>query len=207
MFKTMLRKAIKESQHVQRNWDLTKTIPQEDIDIIAESITGAPSKQNIQFFKPYFVTNREKIERVHRQTSGFLIKDGTEGAKGNSLTTNPQTLAQLLIVFARDFNKEDAEKKTNISDLWEQMDRDMHQAIGVAGGYANLTSSLLGYTTGFCGCIDKNEIQRVLDIPHKPVFLLGVGIADDSKPRREHHLRANLTFPKKIKNISVEYID
>ena len=57
MFRNMLKKAIHKSQHVQRNWDLSQEIPQEDIDIIAESVIGAPSKQNIKFFKPYFITD------------------------------------------------------------------------------------------------------------------------------------------------------
>ena len=47
MFKNMLKKAIHKSQHVQRNWDLSKSIPQEDIDLIAEAVTGAPSKHQI----------------------------------------------------------------------------------------------------------------------------------------------------------------
>jgi len=39
MFRNMLKKAIHKSQHVQRNWDLSKTIPQEDLDLIAEAVT------------------------------------------------------------------------------------------------------------------------------------------------------------------------
>ena len=68
MFKDMIKKAIHKSQHVQRNWDLSKSIPQEDMELIAEAITQAPSKQNVQFFKPYFITDRDKIQRVHRFT-------------------------------------------------------------------------------------------------------------------------------------------
>ena len=81
MFKDMIKKAIHKSQHVQRNWDLSKSIPQEDMELIAEAITQAPSKQNVQFFKPYFITDRDKIERVHRLTPGFFIADGKQGGK------------------------------------------------------------------------------------------------------------------------------
>lgn len=209
MFKDMIKKAIHKSQHVQRNWDLSKSIPQEDMELIAEAITQAPSKQNVQFFKPYFITDRDKIERVHRLTPGFFIADGKQGGKapqGNRLTTNPQTLANLLIVFAKDFDKEQANENTDVANQDHIMDTDMHQAIGVAAGYTNLTSALLGYSTGCCSCCNKDEIQRVLDIPHKPVLLMGVGWADESKPRREHHLMPHLTFPTKRKTISVEYI-
>ena len=109
----MLKKAIHKSQHVQRNWDLSKSIPQEDLDIIAEAVTGAPSKQNVTFFKPYFITDRKKIEAVHRLTKGFYIEDGKQGGKapnGNRLTTNTQTLANLLIVFAEDWKYQTIEE-------------------------------------------------------------------------------------------------
>ena len=207
MFREMLKKAIHKSQHVQRNWDLSKSIPEEDLEMIKEAITGAPSKQNVTFFKPYFITDRDKIEAVHRETPGFYIEDGKQGAKapnGNRLTTNPQTLANLLIVFAKDFDMEDAKSKTDQHSNYAVMDTDMHQAIGVAAGYTNLTSALLGYSTGCCSCCNKDEIQRILDIPHKPLLLMGVGIADESKPRRQHHLHDHLTFPTKRKSISVE---
>jgi nitroreductase len=50
MFRNMLKKAIHKSQHVQRNWDLNKSIPEEDLELIAEAVTQAPSKQNVTFF-------------------------------------------------------------------------------------------------------------------------------------------------------------
>ena len=199
MLKDELKKAIHKSQHVQRNWDLSKSIPQEDIDMIAEAITNAPSKQNLHFFKPYFITDRKTIEAVHRETPGFFIMDGIQGGKapkGNRLTTNPQVLANLLIVFAKDFDLEDAKTKTDQHSNYAVMDTDMHQAIGVAAGYTNLTSALLGYSTGCCSCCNKDEIQRLLNIPHKPVLLMGVGYPDESKPRREHHLHSHLCIKK-----------
>ena len=42
-------KAIHRSQHTQRNYDLSKTIPVEDIKTIITSATQCPSKQNVAF--------------------------------------------------------------------------------------------------------------------------------------------------------------
>lgn len=209
MFKSMLKKAIHKSQHVQRNWDLSKSIPQEDLDIIAEAVTGAPSKQNVTFFKPYFITDRKKIEAVHRLTKGFYIEDGKQGGKapnGNRLTTNTQTLANLLIVFAEDWKEEDAKNKTDISWEGETMEKDRLTAVGVAAGYVNMTAALMGYGTGCCSCCDKGEIQRTLGLPTKPLLLMGVGFPDESKPRRQHHINSELVFPTKRKNIEVTYL-
>ena len=49
MFNQMIKKSIHKSQHCNRNWDLSKSIPQEDIDLITESATQCPVKQNLNF--------------------------------------------------------------------------------------------------------------------------------------------------------------
>lgn len=206
----MLLKAIHKSQHVQRNWDLSKSIPEEDLEIIEQACLGAPSKQNVTFFKPYFITDRDVIEKIHRNTSGFYIQDGVKGGKapkGDRLTTNPQTLANLLIVFTKNFDKEQAKGNTDQWHNGELMETDMHQAVGVAAGYVNMTAALLGYSTGCCSCCNKDEIQRILDIDEKPILLMGVGYPDASKPRRQHHLKDELVFPTNRKgNLEVERV-
>lgn len=210
MLKNMLLKAIHKSQHVQRNWDLSKSIPEEDLEIIEQACLGAPSKQNVTFFKPYFITDRDVIERIHKNTTGFYIQDGVKGGKapkGDRLTTNPQTLANLLIVFTKNFDKEQAKGSTDQWHNGELMEQDMHQAVGVAAGYVNMTAALLGYSTGCCSCCNKDEIQRILDIDEKPILLMGVGYPDSSKPRRQHHLKDELVFPTNRKgNLEVERV-
>ena len=62
---TEVKKAIIRSQHCQRNWDLQKQIPQDDIDLIVHSVTNCPSKQNISFYKVHVITNRQFIENIH----------------------------------------------------------------------------------------------------------------------------------------------
>lgn len=210
MLKNMLLKAIHKSQHVQRNWDLSKSIPEEDLEIIEQACLGAPSKQNVTFFKPYFITDRDTIERIHRETNGFYIQDGKKGGKapkGDRLTTNPQTLANLLIVFTKNFDKDQAKGHTDQWDNTDVMETDMHQAVGVAAGYVNMTAALLGYSTGCCSCCNKGEIKRILDIEETPLLLMGVGYPDKSKPRRQHHLKDELVFPTHRKaNLEVERV-
>ena len=45
-----LKNVIEQSQRTQRNWDLNKQIPKEDLDTIIYAIANAPSKQNLQYF-------------------------------------------------------------------------------------------------------------------------------------------------------------
>ena len=89
-----VKKAILRSQHCQRNWDLTKQIPEADLDVLINAVTQCPSKQNIAFYKIHFVTNRSHIEKIHDATDGFTIS--YEPLK---TTTNTQVLANLLVVF------------------------------------------------------------------------------------------------------------
>ena len=50
-FRKFIKESIHESQKCQRNWDLTQEMPQEDIDLILEAATNAPSKQNLNLFQ------------------------------------------------------------------------------------------------------------------------------------------------------------
>ena len=44
-----IKKAVIRSQHCQRNFDLTKSIPENDLELLIHAATNCPSKQNIAF--------------------------------------------------------------------------------------------------------------------------------------------------------------
>ena len=67
-----LKKIIHKSQHCQRNWDLSKEIPQEDMDIMLEAITQCPSKQNKAFYKVHFITD---LALLAEDVAGFSAFD------------------------------------------------------------------------------------------------------------------------------------
>ena len=52
---------------------------------------------NIAFYKVHFIQDRDVIEEIHEQTEGF----STKRKKGDPVgfETNPQTLANLLVLF------------------------------------------------------------------------------------------------------------
>jgi nitroreductase len=204
------------SQHCQRNWDLSKEIPQDDLDLIVHAATQCPSKQNIAFYKVHFITNRELIEKIHSKTAGFT------NYKTGELETNSQTLANLLIAFEEEdyFSRHksdsvfrndemltlDATGKLTETQL-ESLKRDLHMAIGIAAGYVNLTSSMLGYGTGCCACFNASEISEIIGVKNPIKLLMGVGFKDESRPRREHHSKPEFIFPtKKKQEISVNII-
>jgi nitroreductase len=206
-----ITKAIIKSQHCQRNWDLSREIPDEDIELLITAGTQCPSKQNVAFYKLHFITNRSIIEKVHSYTEGFVVKLHPTPV----YTTNPQTLANLLIVF-EEYLDLDGENniyrngqtrslmgvKTgegiNQGAAKSVLERDQNVAIGVAAGYLNLTATLLGYSTGCCQCFNGDDIAKELNLSNKVLLLMGVGFKDLNRNRRIHH-NSEYKFPTKIK--------
>ena len=195
-----LKKAVIRSQHCQRNWDLSQEIPQEDLDTILYSVTNCPSKQNHAFYKVHAVTNRDIIEDIHSNTEGFGLPNG-------NMTTNSQTLAHLVLVFEEVETSEQHKEKNRLYEPGiKTVNRDVNMAVGIAAGYANLTSTILGYNTGCCACFDVAAIKEILDLDNNPVLIMGIGIKDSTQNRRLHHKTGEL-FPTKSKEpIKVEII-
>lgn len=193
-----MKKVIHKSQHCQRNWDLSKEIPQEDLDIMLEAVTQCPSKQNKAFYKVHFITNRDVIEKAHANTVGFgnylTINENTAKFEPQ---TNSQVLANLLVVFEK-YDEDKVQQHPNPefefdTEQVENSDRDT--AVGIAAGYLNLTGSLLGYSTGCCGCFHPQKMQEVLGLEKEPLLLMGVGYPDETRNRRMHHKDENFKFP------------
>jgi len=65
-----LEETIKKSQRCQRNWDLSRSIPPEDIETMKVAVTDCASKQNRVFYKCKFITNRDIIEQIYDCTEG-----------------------------------------------------------------------------------------------------------------------------------------
>lgn len=206
-------KAIIRSQHCQRNWDLSKEIPEEDMKLLVDCATQCPSKQNVSFYNLHYITNRYLIEEIHDLSWGFTTKSETE--------TNSQVLANLLICFELT-DLEKIIKSDNIfrndetnnflkNGKWDEksfntLKRDAVIAVGIAAGYLNLTASLLGYRTGCCQCFDFLGAQKLLKLDNLPILLMGIGYNNDSVNRRQHHIRENFMFPTKEKQpITVKF--
>ena len=71
-------------------------------------------------------------------------------------------------------------------------------AVGIAAGYANVTSAMLGYGTGCCACFDDKAIGKLLNAKKGILLMMGIGFKDPNRPRREHH-ETGFIFPTKAK--------
>ncbi len=216
MFRSMIKKSIHKSQHCNRNWDLSKEMPQEDIDLITEAATQCPTKQNLNHYKTHVITDRAMIEQIEAATAipefgsednSFLGFDGLQGYDEGQGPTNSQLSAHTVYAFVEDDVKQYGEEVRNISES-EKMGgsaehfsykEDRDQAVGIAAGYVNLVSTMMGYSTGCCKCFHVEKVNEILGVPEgkKTVLLMGVGIADTSRSRQEHHSDASFKFGSK----------
>ena len=199
-------KAIIKSQHTQRNWDLSREISADDMKVLETAITQCPSKQNFAFYKATFITNRSVIEQIHEQTYGLGYIDSETQQRIEC--TNPQALANLLVVFeevtpSEYFDKHHSLRNGNQRSTYE---RDRDTALGIAVGYMNVVATMLGYETGCCACFNDQGIKEILGLERGPVLLMGIGYKDPNKQRREHHT-LGVKIPRRPKEeIQVNYI-
>lgn len=201
----MIEKAVHKSQHCQRNWDLTQEIPEKDIKVMETAITQCPSKQNYAYYKPYIITDRKTIEAIYEHTSGFGLGRTPPINKKNS-----QVLANVLVAFVADSQvmrdektrELNAVKSRNAGQETEETQKQRQLSVGIAAGYLNLSSSLMGYSTGCCTCFNPEGVKEVLGVKDDVMLLMGVGIKDESRPRREKHDEPDFTFPTAPKNLN-----
>ena len=203
-FNRFLERTIAKSAQCNRNWDLSRQIDEADIKTMKAAVTQCSSKQNRVFYKVLMTQDRDKIEKIHDATDGFIYD-----FKNQLSTTNSQVLANTLFIFAKDKEPAGAHPRTNEEYKWGDAGRDRtdeDRSIGIAAGYLTLTANLLGYESGCCQCFEEDKVKDVLGIDDNVFLLMGIGHADKTRPRKEHHTDPSFTFPSFSKNIQVQTV-
>jgi nitroreductase len=193
-----IKNAVIKSQHTQRNWDLTREVPDDDIQTLIHAVQNCPSKQNFAFYKAHFITNRDIIEQLHEASMGLGYADPETGERVEC--TNPQVLANLVVVFEEAEMSDEYWKKWNDNDFSREdlHRRDLDTAIGIAAGYVNVIGTMLGMQTGCCACYDVPKVKEILGLKKDPILLMGVGYKDPNRQRREHHTE-NVMIKRRVK--------
>lgn len=194
-----LMEFIDKSQRCQRNWDLSKEIPKEDLDLILYAATKSPSKQNLSFFDLHVVKDRKIIEDIYQETDTTSLK-----------RKNPQVLANVLLVYVKKHRITSTQSVYPYSFFTEgdyhdekvrsKINRDTNLSTGISAGYACLVANMIGYETGFCKCYNMSTINLILKLKRDTEIslMLGIGYGDKNKNRRENHVTGEMiqTFDK-----------
>lgn len=161
------------AQRCQRNWDLSKNIDPSIVDCLKSIVKNSATKQNEEYYSVFFITNRSVIESLYQLSYDTI-----------NYIKNPQTLAQLLIVF--DGRIPTTNRNLAVQHTPEELYVNQHQGIGIAAGQLTLAANMLGLKTGFCACFDNDNVSKLLNIKN-PILMVGVGYPDESKLRRANH--------------------
>jgi len=199
-----LKMAVLRSQRCQRNYDLSKTISEEQKELLLFAATNCPTKQNNEYYSVVVTENRDIIESIHEET----LTSGNSSPTGEA-RTNPQVLGQLLIAFVEHKITEPKnieQEKIFLGTATEQelsyYRSDAVQAIGVAAGHVSMMAALLGLESGCCKCMNAQAVKNILTIKQVPKLLMGIGYRDLSRNRRVHHI-TNQKIGSFSKNIKV----
>lgn len=145
---------VKNTRKCQRNWDHSRSMPQEHIEHLIEVAINAPSKQDENYFDLYVITNRKILEDLYLNHSwGFVVDDDVQ-------YRNPQVNSHVFFIWARRVpgtNRnawvDNSLKNTQpFSRVWVNS----LASIGISSGMVALTASQMGYSTGF----NKNFFQQ-----------------------------------------------
>ena len=209
-----IKDAVDITQRAQRNYDLSKSIPQADLDTLIYTALNSPSKQNETHFKLKVYTDPNLIHNIYDCTKRFgligdnfdkMYKDTDKGVIGNNKyeVKNSQVLANVVFVYCDDEDnlvggEHVLAQKENASEIVKmQFARIKNFSIGISAGQLSLVAALLGYKTGFCSAYDLSQLQAITK--DEPKLMVGIGYENIDKDRRLHGILFNKDIPKQYR--------
>lgn len=206
-----IKAAVDSTQRAQRNYDLSKTILEQDLETLIYAAVNSPSKQNETHYSLNVYTDQTIIRKIYDTTEKFTlgIQEALDDDKGeewlykNKSVKNSQIYANVLFVYVEDEGKArgathlKAKHGDNYSKeiLKEQQD----YSIGISIGELILTAGLLGYRTGLCSAFNVTEVQGIINTNNKPKMLVGVGYDNAGTDRRLHAETLNRDVPEEAR--------
>lgn len=184
------KQAVLTTRRCQRNWDRTKTIPQEHIDHWIYLATNSPSKQDEARFGLCVITKTEIIDKIYDDFAWGSHRFGNDAGR------NTQMGANALFVFAEIDASDDEYDSDGITQNREVVSKgfdlrtnlNFNRDIGLAMGIVSFSAAQLGYSTGFCTNVIYNkhsfdDWKKMLGIPLEqkwiPTVVLGIGYPDE----------------------------
>ena len=217
--KKELEHAVNITQRAQRNYDLTKSIPDDDLKTLINVAITSPSKQNETHFNLKVFTDKKMIEKIQETTKLFSLisekyvdkmfkDDHKKGFLSNDKynVTNSQVLANVVFVYCEDeselrggthiFAKKDGASKLVLDELLEQKSYSM----GISTGQLTLSAAMLGYRTGICSAFETSKLQELISSDTDPKLIVGIGYNNENMDRRLHATLKNKDIPEIYRN-------
>ena len=202
-----IKKTSEVIRRCQRNWDHSKSIPREHIELLAEVAKHSPTKQDEAYFDVYVVTDRDLIEKLYENSHGFTT--GVLDGKKFQVWPNSQTRANLVFCWVsrqpttmRNFYQDDVDHEhfipdeTDVKDVdktpgspkdpseWSRNVENTYTSIGISTACVAQAAARLGYVTGYnknCG-----EFDELIELPLSDTvwlrYTLSIGFPNEDKP-------------------------
>lgn len=186
-----IKKTSEIVRRCQRNWDHSKSIPREHIELLAEVAKNSPAKQDEAYFDVYAITDRDLIEKLYENSDGFTAGVLQKDAKGTigkfTVWPNSQTRANLVFCWVsrqpttmRNFYQDDIDHdhfipdETDVEGIdktpgtpkdpneWSRNIENTYTSIGISTACVAMAAARLGYVTGY----NKNcgEFDDVIEL-------------------------------------------
>jgi nitroreductase len=214
-----IKRAIDVSQKAQRNYDLSRSIPDYDLQTLIYAATNSPSKQNETHYELKIYTDQNIIQKIYNDTKLFSIgKDpedfiGQFGEKNGKFwqdesksVRNSQILANAVFVYIDDegparggTHKLGKETNNKDSESYVIYNEQKNYSIGVSAGQLVMSAALLGYKTGFCSAFNKRKVSNTINTNREVKLLIGVGYENFGVNRRLHAETLNKDLPEKFR--------
>jgi len=209
-----LKKAIDTAQRAQRNYDLSKTISEKDLETLIYAATNSPSKQNETHYSLHVYTDKDTIREIYNTTKKFTfgnkkheseILDPNKGENWmyeNRSVHNSQILASAVFVYVED----DGERRGTTHFLAQYNDKNSintyneqkNFSVGISVGELILSATLLGYKTGICAAFDSGLIKQIVKTNKRVKLLVGIGYENIGVDRRLHAETLNIDIPEEF---------
>jgi nitroreductase len=212
-----IKQAVDVTNRAQRNYDLTKSIPQEDLDTLIYAAVNSPSKQNETHYSLHVYTDETIIKQIYSHTKKFtMIRDKQDQDESFKVeddvfiqndaksVTNSQIYANALFVYVAEQgdtrgSQHKAAKENPNSTAAKVYNEQVAYSMGISVGELILSAGLLGYKTGICSALDTQPIRDILGIKQNPKLLVGVGIPNSQLDRTQHSDVLNKDVPEKFR--------
>ena len=212
-----IKKAVAATNKAQRNYDLTKSIPQEDLDTLIYAAVNSPSKQNETHYSLHVYTDQNIIKQIYSHTKKFtMIRDKQDQDESFKVeddvfiqndaksVTNSQIYANALFVYVVEQgdtrgSQHRAAKENPDSTAAKVYAEQVAYSMGISVGELILSAGLLGYTTGICSALDTRPIRDILGTKQNPKLLVGVGFPNNQLERTQHSEVLNRDIPEKFR--------
>jgi nitroreductase len=212
-----IKKAVDIAQRAQRNYDLSRDIPTNDLDSLIYVAKNSPSRQNETHYSIYVYTDQNIIRQIYNATKKFTVKKGNENAElfrieNGSLwqdehrsVHNSQILANVLFVYVlhegptrcgeHELAKMNRDSMCNVVYNQQKI-----LSIGISVGELILSATLMGYKTGICAAFDVLAVKKIIKADNDVQLLVGIGYENANVDRRLHGVTLNSELPEASRN-------